>query len=380
MMIEVARASGIFIYSTSGKRYFDMVAGIAVSQIGHQHSRVVESLRTQASRYLHTMVYGEFIQEIQTAFAEKIVSMLPEHLDMVYLVNSGTEANEAALKLAKLITGRHKLVGCRGGYHGSTHGSMSVSDHEWRKSPFRPLLPGIDFLRQNDFDSLKAIDAQTAGVIVETIQGDAGVQIPDKKWVKALRKRCDDSGAKLILDEIQCGVGRTGKFSAFEHYGIVPDILTLGKALGGGMPIGAMVANHELMLRFSNDPILGHITTFGGHPMPCASGLAALSVIEEEGLVEQVEAKGARLAKALDHPAIKAVRRKGLMMAVDFSDANFAQKVLDECLENGVILFRFLSCPWGLRLSPPLTISTEEIEEAATLIVKAIDKVASKND
>ena len=277
-LIDVDRAEGIYIYDKSGKPYMDMIAGVAVNNIGHNHPKVVKALKEQIDRHLHVMVYGEYIQDAQLLFAERLTSLLPDNLNCVYTVNSGTEAIEAALKLAKRVTGRTELISFRGSYHGSTHGAMSVSGNEVKKQAFRPLLPDVRFLKFNSIDDLQHITEKTAGVIIETVQGDAGVRVPDSSFLQALRERSNETGAQLIFDEIQCGMGRTGKLFAFEHFGVVPDILTLGKALGGGMPIGAVVSSKEILWQFTYEPMLGHITTFGGHPVICAAGGACLDV------------------------------------------------------------------------------------------------------
>ncbi|MFN5030894.1 MAG: aspartate aminotransferase family protein, partial [Flavobacteriia bacterium] len=291
-LIDVDRAEGIYIYDKSGKPYMDMIAGVAVNNIGHNHPKVVKALKEQIDRHLHVMVYGEYIQDAQLLFAERLTGLLPDNLNCVYTVNSGTEAIEAALKLAKRVTGRTELISFRGSYHGSTHGAMSVSGNEVKKQAYRPLLPDVRFLKFNSIDDLKHITEKTAGVIIETVQGDAGVRVPDSSFLQALRERCNDTGAQLIFDEIQCGMGRTGKLFAFEHFGVVPDILTLGKALGGGMPIGAVVSSKENLWQFTYEPMLGHITTFGGHPVICAAGGACLDVLKNEIDLEEVERLG----------------------------------------------------------------------------------------
>jgi acetylornithine/succinyldiaminopimelate/putrescine aminotransferase len=371
--VEVDRAEGSFIYDTSGKAYLDMVSGIAVTNIGHRHPRVVAAIKDQIDRYLHVMPYGEFIQKPQLELARKLDSILPDGLDVSYFVNSGTEANEAALKLAKRYTGRRKIVSCLKSYHGSTHGSLSVSGNEKKKYAFRPLLPEVYFMRFNKIADLEMIDEETAAVIVETVQGDAGVRIANLCYMQDLRKRCDEVGALLILDEIQAGFGRTGTFFAFEHYGIRPDILTIAKSMAGGMAMGAFISSAEIMKVLTSDPILGHITTFGGHPVPCAAAIATIDVIIEEKLLETVEAKGKYLEKKLNHPAIKEIRRIGLMFAIEFESAELVYKIVDACLERGVITFYFLSCPESFRLAPPLNISYEEMDQAVEGILEGIE-------
>ena len=291
-LIDIEKAEGIYIYDKNGKPFMDMIAGVAVNNIGHCHPDVTTAMKRQIDKHLHVMVYGEFIQDSQLAFSKKLTSLLPSSLNCVYTVNSGTEANEAALKLAKRVTGRTELVSFRGSYHGSTHGSMSVSGNEVKKQAFRPLLPDVRFLQFNSIEDLKNITTKTAGVIIETVQGDAGVRVPSHDFLNALRNRCTEVGALLIFDEIQCGMGRTGKLFAFEHFNVIPDILTLGKALGGGMPIGALVSSYENLYEFTYNPMLGHITTFGGHPVICAAANACLEVFEKEIDYDIVERNG----------------------------------------------------------------------------------------
>lgn len=376
-LIEVERAEGIYFYDKNGKAYMDMVAGVAVNNIGHRHPKVVEALKQQIDKHLHVMVYGEFVQDAQNEMARKLLSFLPEKLDCVYTVNSGTEANEAALKLVKRVTGRTEIVSFRGSYHGSTHGSMSVSGNEVKKLPFRPLLPDVRFLLHNDTEHLCQITEKTAGVIIETVQGDAGVRVPEKSFLKALRQRCDEVGALLIFDEIQCGMGRTGKMFAFEHFEVVPDVLTLGKALGGGMPIGAFVANQKHMHELTYNPALGHITTFGGHPVVCAAAAACLNVFENEINFSEVERLGEKLARFVGaHNDILEVRRIGMMFAFDMESSDRVAKVVEKCLEKGLLTFWFLSHPYSFRLSPPLNITENEIDKAAKLIFEAIDETS----
>lgn len=374
-MLDIDRAEGIFIYDKSGKSYMDMIAGVAVNNIGHNHPKVVEALKTQIDRHLHVMVYGEFIQDAQSNFATTLTSLLPEQLNCVYTVNSGTEANEAALKLAKRVTGRSELVSFRGSYHGSTHGSMSVSGNEVKKIAFRPLLPDVRFLQFNSIVDLEQITNHTAGVIIETVQGDAGVRIPTPEFLKALRAKCDEVGALLIFDEIQCGMGRTGKLFAFEHFNVIPDILTLGKALGGGMPIGALVSSTEYLKEFTYNPMLGHITTFGGHPVICAAGNAALEVMRDELDFSEVNRLGALLEELIGaNEEIIAIRRIGMMFAFDMVSAERVEKVVMKCIEKGLLSFWFLSHPYSFRLSPPLTISEKEIRLAAAIINQVIEE------
>jgi len=376
-LIEVDRADGIYIYDKLGKGYMDMIAGVAVNNIGHNHPKIKEALKAQIDKHLHVMVYGEFIQDAQNDFAKKLTSLLPENLNCVYTVNSGTEANEAALKLVKRVTGRTEIVSFRGSYHGSTHGSLSVSGNEIKKQAYRPLLPDVRFLRFNSLENLSQITDKTAGVIIETIQGDAGVRIPSKDFMTVLRNRCTEVGALLIFDEIQCGMGRTGALFAFEHFNVVPDILTLGKALGGGMPIGAIISSKENLWEFTFNPMLGHITTFGGHPVICAAGNAFLEVLTSEVNLEEVERFGALLESLISkNTEIKEVRRIGMLFAFDMVSFERVELVVKKCLEKGLISFWFLSHPYSFRLSPPLTITEEEIRKAAQIILEAIEETA----
>ena len=374
-LVEVERAEGIYIYDKQGKAYMDMISGVAVNNIGHRHPKVVSALKNQIDKYLHVMVYGEFIQDAQQSLVKELLEVLPSKLDGVYVVNSGTEAIEAALKLAKRVTGRTELVSFRGSYHGSTHGSMSVSGNEIKKQAFRPLLPDVQFLQHNELADLERITERTAGVILETIQGDAGVRRPSVTFMRALRQRCDEVGAMLILDEIQCGMGRTGKLFAFEHFGIVPDILTLGKALGGGMPIGALVSSQENLMEFTHAPMLGHITTFGGHPVISAAAAAAVQVLKSEINWNTLEEKAQRFEDRFrQHPELIEIRRVGMMFAFDMVSAERVERVVSRCMEKGLITFWFLSHPYSFRLSPPLTITEDELNLAADLILQAIEE------
>lgn len=372
-LIQIERAEGVYLYGPDGESYIDMISGIGVSAIGHRHPHVIKAIKDQLDKHLHVMVYGEYIQSAPNLLAEKLTSLLPPSLNCCYFVNSGTEANEAALKLAKRATGRTEIASFRKSYHGSTHGSMSVSGNEIKKQAFRPLLPDIRFIDFNEANQLDQITDRTAGVIMETIQGDAGVRIPDRAYLESLRKRCDETGALLILDEIQCGMGRTGKLFAFEHFGIVPDILTIAKAFGGGLPIGAFISSEEKMKTLSHDPMLGHITTFGGNPVCCASALATLEVIENENLLAQVEEKGQMIEQLLTHPKIKEIRRIGLLFAIDFESAETVHNIVNYAREKGVICYWFLSHPNSFRIAPPLTITEEEIKKACSVIVEAIE-------
>jgi acetylornithine/succinyldiaminopimelate/putrescine aminotransferase len=373
-LIPVERAEGVYLYTPEGKRYTDLISGIAVANLGHGHPKVKAAIKAQVDKHLHVMAYGEFIQSPSNLLAKKLTDLLPQNLNCSYFVNSGTEANEGALKLAKRYTGRTEIISFHKSYHGSTHGSLSVSGNEKKKNAFRPLLPDVRFLRFNEIEDLDVISDRTACVIMETIQGDAGVRIPSKEFMQALRKRCTETGALLILDEIQSGMGRSGTLFAFHQFGIVPDILTIAKAFGGGLPIGAFISSTEIMHCLTHHPMLGHITTFGGNPVCCASALASLEVLTEGKIIDEVEAKGKLFESLLQHPHIKAIRRIGLMFAVDFDSEERVQRIVQYALNHGVICFWFLSCPNSFRIAPPLIISESEIREACEVIVKAIAK------
>ncbi|NBP67543.1 MAG: aspartate aminotransferase family protein [Cytophagia bacterium] len=372
--ISIESAKGVYLFAPDGKRYIDMISGIGVSSIGHGNPHVIKAIKDQVDKHLHVMVYGEFIQHTPNALAEKLTSLLPASLNCCYFVNSGTEANEGALKLAKRVTGRTEIISMRKSYHGSTHGSLSVSGNEMKKAAYRPLLPDVRFINFNVIEDLQQITEKTACVIIETIQGDAGVRIPTQAYMKALRKRCTDKGALLIFDEIQCGMGRTGTLFAFEQFEVVPDVLTIGKAFGGGLPIGAFIANEKFMKEFTYNPPLGHITTFGGNPVCCASALATLEVIENEKLLSGVEAKGQLIESLLQHPKIKAIRRFGLMFAIDFETAEEVNRIVEYAKHKGVICYWFLSHPNSFRIAPPLIISEQEIRDACAIIMEAIEK------
>ena len=373
--LDIERAEGIYLFDKAGKKYMDMISGVAVSNIGHRHPHVVEAIKNQLDKHMHTMVYGEYASESADKLAELLTDHLPDSLDCVYYVNSGTEANEAALKLAKRATGRTKIVSCLKSYHGSTHGSLSISGNESKKSTFRPLLPDVHFIEFNNPDHLSKIDSQTACVVMETIQGDAGVRIPDTTYMKAVKNRCEEVGALLILDEIQTGFGRTGSLFAFEQFDIVPDIMTIAKAMGGGLPIGAMVSSTELMETLTSDPMLGHITTFGGNPVCCAAAHASLQVFTNKRLWENARTRGKQLANALDHPAFSEIRHRGLLLALDMDSSETVLKLAENCLNDGLIGFWFLSQPSSFRLSPPLTITEEEQDEAVKIIRHNLDKL-----
>jgi acetylornithine/succinyldiaminopimelate/putrescine aminotransferase len=376
-LLEVDHAEGIYIFDKQGKAFMDMISGVAVSNLGHGHPKIKEALHQQIEKHLHVMVYGEFIQDAQLDFANRLTAILPNQLNAVYPVNSGTEANEAAIKLAKRVTGRTEIISFRGSYHGSTHGSLSISGNEIKKQAFRPLLPDVRFLQFNAIDQLDEISSKTAGVIIETIQGDAGVRIPSVQFLKKLRAKCDEVGCLLIFDEIQCGMGRTGKVFAFEHFDCVPDVLTLGKALGGGLPIGALVANEVHLKQFTFNPMLGHITTFGGHPLICAGAAAFLEILSTEIDFNEVERLGKLLQDKINtSKEIIESRRMGLMFAFDMASADRVSRVVEKCMEKGLISFWFLSHPYSFRLSPPLNIRESEILKAANIILEAIEETA----
>jgi acetylornithine/succinyldiaminopimelate/putrescine aminotransferase len=361
------------MYDSEGKPYIDLISGIGVSNLGHGNPKVISAIKDQVDKYMHLMVYGEYVQTPQVRFAGKLLSILPDNLQSVYFTNSGAEAVEGALKLAKRFTGRQQIIAFHNSYHGSTHGALSVMGNEDFKQAYRPLLPGVNFISFNNYDDLQLITDKTACVIIETVQGEAGIRVPDAAYMQALRSRCTETGTLLILDEIQAAFGRTGKLFAFEHFDIVPDILLLAKALGGGMPVGAFIASTAIMSALKENPILGHITTFGGHPVCCAAGLAALEVLLDEQLVEKVAAKETLIRQHLIHPAIKEIRGKGLMLALEFESFDLNKKIIDTCIANGVITDWFLHCSNAMRLAPPLIITDEEIISACRVITEAIE-------
>jgi len=372
-MLEVERAEGMYLYDKGGKAYMDLVSGFAVSNIGHRHPKVLDAIRAQLDKYLHLTVYGEFVQSPMVLFAQKLISLLPEQLNNVYFVNSGAEATEGALKLAKRYTGRSGIVSCHHAYHGSTHGALSVMGNEDFKQKYRPLLPDVSFMTFGNEDDLSMISTSTACVIMETVQGEAGIRVASAEYMEKLRARCTATGTLLILDEIQAAFGRTGKLFAFEHYGIVPDILLLAKALGGGMPIGAFIAGREVMGVLKENPILGHITTFGGHPVSSVAGLASLKVILEEELLNDVAAKGNLFRSLLVHPLIREIRGIGLMMCIQLDSFDQVERVSKLCAADGVVIDWFLHCETALRIAPPLIITEEEIRKACEVILKALD-------
>jgi acetylornithine/succinyldiaminopimelate/putrescine aminotransferase len=374
MALEIERAEGSWLYTTNGNKYLDLISGISVSNTGHRHPYVLEAIRTQLDKYLHTLVYGEYILAPQVRFATALAALLPTSLSSVYFTSSGAEAVEGGQKLAKRATGRSGIISFKNAYHGSTQGALSLMGDEYFKNAFRPLLPGISHLPFNDVSSLRQIGRDTAAVFVEAVQGEAGVIPATAAFMQALRKRCTETGAMLILDEIQTGFGRTGTLFAFEHYEIIPDVLLCAKGMGGGMPLGAFIASRELMNCLSNNPVLGHITTFGGHPVSCAAGLASLEVIQQEKLIEKVENKRALFLELLKHPAIVEIRSSGLLIALDFGNEALNMQIIAACKEKGVISDWFLFNNHSMRLAPPLTISEDEIRQGCAVIRECINR------
>ncbi|PVY38915.1 aspartate aminotransferase family protein [Pontibacter virosus] len=374
LMIEVEKAEGIYMYGSDGHRYIDLISGIGVSNVGHRHPKVLRAIHDQLDRYMHLMVYGEFVQAPQVQLAHALSGTLPDRLNNTYLLNSGAEAVEGALKLAKRHTGRTELISCYNAYHGSTQGALSMNGSESFKNAFRPLLPDVRHIHYNSIADLQHITERTAAVLIETVQGEAGVRVPEKDYLKQLRERCNQTGTLLILDEIQCGFGRTGTFWAFEQFGIEPDILVCAKGMGGGMPIGAFIAPQEIMAAFKTDPILGHCSTFGGHPVSCAASLATLQVIQEENLLAGVAQKSKLIKQLLVHPRIKGIRNQGLMMAAEFESFEVLKAVIDQAILNGVLTDWFLFCDNSMRIAPPLTITEDQIREACQIILRSIDE------
>lgn len=372
LMLEIEKAEGIYMYGSGGEKYIDLISGIGVSNVGHCHPNVVKAIQHQAEKFMHLMVYGEYVQSPQVKLAEAIAKTLPSPLSSSYFVNSGSEAVEGALKLAKRYTGRRKLVSFNNAYHGSTHGALSVTGNEGLKQAYRPLLPEVYQLTFNDISALESIDSSVAAVIIESVQGEAGVRLGDPSFFQALRKRCSEVGALLICDEIQTGFGRTGKFWGFEHHDIIPDIIVSAKGMGGGMPIGAFISSKEIMSVLKTTPILGHITTFGGHPVSCAASLACLNTIIDHKLIDSVEQKAELIRLRLKHSLIKEIRGKGLMLAVEFESFEVVKPIIDKAIELGVVTDWFLFCDNSMRIAPPLIITEEEINHACDIILKAI--------
>ncbi|MET0392741.1 MAG: aspartate aminotransferase family protein [Chitinophagaceae bacterium] len=373
LALEIVSAEGALLRDAGGQEYIDLIGGISVANVGHRHPAVVQAIRQQTDAYLHVMVYGEFVETPQVHYAQLIARHLPPGLSTVYFTNSGAEAIEGAMKLAKRATGRTQVIGFDHSYHGSTQGALSIIGSEYWRNAYRPLLPGVLHLSYNTPGSLEEITDQAACVIVETVQAEAGIIAPSKEWLRALRRRCTDTGTLLVLDEVQAGFGRTGTLWGFEQFGIVPDILVLGKALGGGMPLGAFIAGRELMQVLTENPVLGHITTFGGHPVCCAAGMAAMEALLQEEMIAGVKEKEALFRSLLVHPLIRATRSVGLWMAVEFDSFETNKKVIDACIAGGVVTDWFLFAPQCLRISPPLTISEEQIRQACAIVLQAVE-------
>jgi acetylornithine/N-succinyldiaminopimelate aminotransferase len=373
LAIEIVKAEGCTLTDASGKTYMDLIGGISVANIGHRHPAVVEAIKKQADDYLHVMVYGEFVQSPQVQYARLLTEHLPSSLNSVYFTNSGAEAVEGAMKLAKRATGRTEIVGFQNAYHGSTQGALSIIGSEYWRNAYRPLLPGVQHLTYNSIEDLNFITENTACVIAETVQAEAGIKPPQKSWLQALQQKCKATGALFILDEIQAGFGRTGALWGFEQFGVVPDVVLLGKALGGGLPLGAFITDKERMDCLTNNPVLGHITTFGGHPLCCAAGKAAFEVLQQENLLETVAAKESMIKELLIHPKIKALHTAGLWAAVEFDSFDQCKKIIDHCLQNGVLTDWFLFAANCLRISPPLTISENELRLACEVILSALE-------
>lgn len=376
LALEITKATGSTLIDVNGKEYIDLIGGISVCNVGHCHPKVVEAVKQQAGQYMHIMVYGELVETPQVEYAKKLTEYLPTSLNSVFYTASGSEATEGAMKLAKRFTGRTQIVSFKNSYHGSTQGALSIMGDEYWRNAFRPLLPGIIQLNYNSFDDLQQITNEVACVIAETVQAEAGVLVSQNGWLKALRKRCNETGTLLVLDEIQCAFGRNGTLFAFEQFDVVPDILLLGKALGGGMPLGAFVADKKIMDSLTHDPVLGHINTFGGHPVCCAAGLAAFNVLLEEKLMDGVKEKEQLFLSLLKHPAIKAVRSSGLMMAVAFDSFETNKRIIDLLIGEGVFTDWFLFASNCLRIVPPLTISNDEIKTACNKLISILNKLS----
>lgn len=372
LAIHINKAQGNYLYDTDGQAYIDLIGGISVCNVGHCHPAVVAAIKEQAEAYLHVMVYGELVQSPQVQYAQLLTQHLPQNLDTVYFTNSGAEAVEGAIKLARRITGRPEMIACNNSYHGSTLGALSIIGDEYWRNAYRPLLPGVWHHDYNSDALIEAINDQTACVIIETVQAEAGIKEPAANWLHKLREKCTETGTLLIFDEIQCGFGRTGKLWGFEHYNVIPDILLLGKALGGGMPLGAFVSSHQNMQALTHNPVLGHITTFGGHPVSCAAGMAAFHALLDENMVAGVYEKQQLFLTLLKHPMIKAVRSKGLLMAIELESSEQVITTLQACLQQGVFSDWFLFAPQCIRIAPPLTITNEEIKKASEVILNCL--------
>lgn len=371
---EVEKAAGSYIYGKDGKKYLDFVAGVSANTLGHSHPKIVEAIKTQAEKYLHVMVYGEYAQEMPVKLCQLLAEATPEPLEVTYLVNSGAEAIDGSLKLAKRYTGREEIISFHNSYHGNTHGALSVSGNEYHKREFRPLLPMVNFIQFNEEKDLAKITDKTACVLLETIQGAAGFLVPDKDYLKKLKSRCEEVGALLILDEIQPGFGRTGKLFAFEHFGIVPDILVMGKGMGGGVPVGAFMSSHQIMEALSHSPKLGHITTFGGNPLIAAASYATLKEVLNSDLMDEVAEKEKLFRDLLVHPKIKNINGKGLMLAVNLGSPEYTLEVAKRCMEKGLVVFWQLYRNEYMRVSPPLTLSLDEIREGCEIILSVLNE------
>ncbi len=373
--LHITSASGSFLFDADGKKYIDLIAGISVCNLGHNHPEVIDAIKKQTETYMHVMVYGELIQSPQTKLAHALSTLLPQNLNCTYFTNSGSEAIEGAMKLAKRHTGRTQIIAFKNSYHGSTHGAMSLMSDENYKDAFRPLLPDVRFLNFNSVGELKYITTNTACVITEIVKAEEGCVVPENNFLQLLSQRCKETDTLLIADECQTGMGRTGKMFAFEHYNIIPDVLVLGKAFGGGMPLGAFISSKEIMQSLTYNPVLGHMTTFGGHPVCCAAGLASAKIILEQKIYSSVAEKEMLFKKLLTHPKIKSVAGKGLLLAVEFENEEMTRSVIDECCKNGLFTDWFLYAPHKMRIAPPLNISNQLIEEACSIIRNSISKV-----
>jgi acetylornithine/succinyldiaminopimelate/putrescine aminotransferase len=370
--MEISHAKGNYLYDADGKKYLDLIGGISVCNIGHSHPRVIEAISKQSEAYLHVMVYGELVQSPQVHYAQLLAQHLPPELNTIYFTNSGAEATEGAIKLARRINARPNIIACTQAYHGNTLGALSVMGEEYWRNAFRPLMPGVTHLDLNSPELIDAIDPQTSCVILETIQGEAGVIAPKQEWMQQLRTRCKETGTLLILDEIQTGFGRTGKLWAFQHYGVEPDILLLGKALGGGMPLGAFISSRENMQQLTFDPVLGHITTFGGHPLCCAAGMAAFQVLLQSNFINEISTKENAFRNQLQHPAIRQIRSHGLLIALELENSDKVIEVIHKALAKGLFTDWFLFAPQCIRIAPPLSITLEEIERACNIILSCL--------
>ncbi|MDA3943556.1 MAG: aspartate aminotransferase family protein [Bacteroidetes bacterium] len=372
--LEITHAKGIYLYDDQGNAYVDLVSGVSVSNTGHLHPHVVSAIKNQLDRYMHTMVYGKFVQSPQTQLAAKLTSLLPESLSSIFFVNSGSEAIEGALKLAKRVTGRMEMISFKNSYHGGTAGALSMLGNENLKQAFRPLLPGVKQIEFNNFKQIEQISCRTACVLIEPIQAEAGIILPTEGYLKAVRKRCDETGSLLIFDEIQMGFGRTGRLFAFEHFGVIPDILCMAKAMGGGLPLGAFAASKVHMQTLTNKPELGHITTFGGHPVSCAASLASLEVLLQENLIENADKKGSAFEEVLlPLPMIKSIRRKGLMLGVELEPSIPIGKLLKHLQQHRLIVDQFLFHEHAFRIAPPLTITESEIKKTLDMLLEALN-------